>query len=62
MTAEIIKRMGRLKDVSQVTIEQVLSLAKRIEAQWLHKAILESIKEKSVDMMRKNQNQEKTKC
>ena len=53
MTAKIIKLLTMIKNKNKITNEQVLFLAKRVDAQRLQKALLARVQENSIsDMIR----------
>ena len=55
ITAEIIKEMMVLKDTSEVSSEQVLAWAKRVEAQRSQNAVLENTRDvKEFDLIRRD--------
>ena len=60
MTIEIIKESTILKDMNEVTSEQVLGWTKGIQAQRSQKVMLESLKEMNVfDMVEKTNQRPK---
>ena len=67
--AEILKEWTAYKDTSEVSSEQVLMFAQRSEVQWVHKEVLDNIRDtkefNSVKRDRQkcsNKRQQKDKC